>query len=142
MAYLFDTDALSEVLRPRPVAAYLEWLRTVPRAEQFTSAVVIGELYSGAFRSADSTRHLENIDRRVLPAVSVLPYDLATARIYGDVRARLEAAGRMLADADLQIAATALQHELELVTGNLRRFQRVPGLNINPVLADARVGRS
>lgn len=138
MAYLFDTDALSEALKPKPAAAYVQWLRTVPRAEQFTSAVVVGELYSGAFRSADTARHLENIERRVLPAISVLPYDLPTARIYGRLRGHLEAAGKMLADADLQIAATALQHELELVTGNLRHFERVPDLVIRPVLAEAR----
>ena len=138
MAYLFDTDAISEVLRPRPAKAYLDWLKTIRRVDQFTSAVVIGELYSGAFRSADSARHLENIERRVLPALSVLPYDVAAARVYGDVRARLETAGTRLADADLQIAATALQHELELVTGNLRHFQRVPDLRVNPVLAGTR----
>jgi len=138
VAYLFDTDAISEVLKPRPAKAYLDWLKTIRRVDQFTSAVVIGELYSGAFRSADSARHLENIERRVLPALSVLPYDVAAARVYGDVRARLETAGTRLADADLQIAATALQHELELVTGNLRHFQRVPDLRVNPVLAGTR----
>ena len=138
MAYLFDTDAISEVLRPRPAKAYLDWLKTIPRVDQFTSAVVIGELYSGAFRSADTARHLENIDKRVLPAVSVLSYDVAAARICGDIRAQLEAAGTRLADADLQIAATALQHELELVTGNLRHFQRVPNLRVNPVLAETK----
>ena len=138
MAYLFDTDAISEVLRPRPARAYLDWLKTIRRVDQFTSAVVIGELYSGAFRSPDSARHLENIEKRVLPAVSVLPYDVAAARVYGDIRARLETAGTRLADADLQIAATALQHELELVTGNLRHFQRVPHLRVNPVLAETK----
>ena len=142
MPYLFDTDALSEVLRPRPARRYVEWLRTVARSEQFTSAVVIGELYSGAFRSADASRHLQNIESRVLPAITVLAYDLPSARVYGSIRARLEVAGKMLADADLQIAATALRHELELVTGNLRHFQRVPGLKVNPVLAEARAGRS
>ena len=138
MAYLFDTDALSEVLRPKPAAAYLRWLRTVPRAEQFTSAVVIGELYSGAFRSRDFARHLENIEQRVRPAISVLPYDAITARIYGRLRAHLEGGGKRLADADLQIAATALQHDLELITGNLRHFDRVPDLVIGRVLAEAR----
>lgn len=138
MAFLFDTDALSEVLRRRPLAGYLSWLMSVPRDEQFTSSVVIGELYSGAFRSTHAARHLENIETRVLPAISVLPYELGTARVYGQIRAHLEAAGTMLADADLQIAATALQHELELVTGNVKHFRRVPGLEINSVLADAR----
>ena len=142
MPYLFDTDALSEVLRPRPAGRYVEWLRTVARSEQFTSAVVIGELYGGAFRSADSARHLQNIESRVLPAITVLAYDLLSARVYGSIRARLEVSGRMLADADLQIAATALHHELELVTGNLRHFERVPGLKVSSVLAEARADRS
>lgn len=77
----------------------------------------------------------------MLPSVSALAYDVATARVYGEVRAHLEAAGRIVADADLQIAATALRHDLELVTGNLRHFTRVPGLRINPVLAEARTPR-
>jgi len=139
MPYLFDTDAISELLRPRPLPRYVEWLRSVPREEQFTSAVTVGELYKGAYRSSARERHLENIERRVLPAVTVLPYDTATARVFGRVRASLESAGTLLADADLQIAATALHHGLELVTGNLRHFERVPGLVINRILAEARL---
>jgi len=140
MAYLFDTDAISEVLKPRPAAGYVRWLAAIPREEQFTSAVVVGELYKGAFRSSAAARHLENVEKRVLPAVTVLSYDVAAARVYGQVRAHLESAGRPLADADLQIAATALVHDLELVTGNVKHFKRVPGLRISPVLADARGG--
>lgn len=141
MAFLFDTDAISELLRPRPLAPYVEWLEKVPREEQFTSAVVVGELYRGAYRSPARERHLANIEGRVLPAVTVLPYDAATARIFGEICARLEAAGTMLADADLQIAATAVHHGLDLVTGNLRHFERIPGLKVNRVLAEARVSR-
>ena len=43
-----------------------------------------------------------------------------------------------IADMDLMIAATAIAHDLEMVTGNLRHFDRVPGLRICHVLADAR----
>ncbi len=138
MAYLFDTGAISELLRPRPAARYVRWLAAVPREEQFTSAVVVGELYKGAFRSSAVARHLDNVEKRVLPAVTVLSYDVAAARVYGQVRAQLEAAGRPLADADLQIAATALLHDLELVTGNVKHFRRVPGLRVSAALADAR----
>lgn len=102
------------------------------------SAVTAGELYAGAYRSNARDRHLKNIDERILPAVTVLPYDAATARIYGQIRAFLEGKGRPLADADLLIAATALYHGLELVTGNIRHFKRVPDLLINTVLADHR----
>ena len=142
MAFLFDTDAISEVLRRRPLPGYVRWLSGVPRAEQFTSAVVVGELFKGAYGSADAPRHLRNIETRVLPALTVLPYDVEIARVYGALRAQLEAAGRVLADADLQIAATAVHHDLELVTGNLRHFRRISGLRLCTILDEARTGRS
>jgi len=65
----------------------VRWLASIPREEQFTSAVVVGDLYKGAFRSSAVARHLENVERRVLPAVTVLPYDVAAARVYGQIRA-------------------------------------------------------
>ena len=138
MAFLFDTDAISEVLRRRPSPGYVTWLSAIPRAEQFTSAVVVGELFKGAYRSVDAPRHLRNIETRVLPAVTVLPYDVEIARVYGALRAQLEEAGQALADADLQIAATAVHHDLELVTGNLRHFRRINGLRLNTALGEAR----
>ncbi|MBW1981318.1 MAG: type II toxin-antitoxin system VapC family toxin [Deltaproteobacteria bacterium] len=141
MAFLFDTDAISELLRPRPLSSYVNWLREVPREEQFTSAVVAGELYKGAFRSQARQRHLKNIEQRILPAVTVLPYDVATAKIFGQLSAHLEEVGLILADADLQIAATAIYHGLELVTGNIRHFTRIPHLQINTILADSRPNR-
>lgn len=138
MAWLFDTDAISEVMRPRPRPGYLEWLRTVPREEQFTSAVCLAELYHGALRAPDGDRHLEHIQRRLLPAITVLPFDRSAARVYGEIRADLERKGLPLSEADLQIAATARYHGLHLVTGNVRHFDRVPGLLIEPVLAEER----
>ena len=135
MAFLFDTDALSEVLKKRPAPAYLRWLRTIPREEQFTSAVVLAELFKGAYRSDRALFHVEKIETRVLPAVTVLPFDVAVARVYGRVEAALRKGGEPLADADLQIAATALHHGLTLVTGNVRHFERVPGLVLERAFA-------
>ena len=139
MAFLFDTDAISELLRPRPLPAYVEWLGSVPRESQYTSSVVIGELYKGAYRSQACNHHLANIESRVLPAITVLPYDVAVAKVFGKIRAKLEENGMILADADLQIAATAMYHGLELVTGNIRHFSRLSDLTINRSLADARI---
>ena len=138
MPFLFDTDAISEVLRRRPAQAYVRWLGTVPREDQFTSAVVVAELYKGAFGSEHAAVHVSNIETRVLPSVTILPFDVAVARVYGQIESLLKKEGRPLADADLQIAATALHHGLELVTGNVRHFERVPGLSLNRILADCR----
>ena len=138
MAFLFDTDAISEVLRKRPAEAYVRWLGTVPREDQFTSAVVVAELYKGAFGSERASVHVSNIETRVLPSRTILPFDVAVARVYGQIEATLSKGGRPLADADLHIAATALHHGLELVTGNVRHFERVPGLSLNRNLVDSR----
>ena len=137
-SYLFDTDAISELLKPRPSPAYVEWLSGIPREDQFTSAVVVGELYEGAFRSGAPDRHLQGIEDQVLPAITVIPFETRAARVFGEIAADLRKRGLPLPDADLQIAATAVHHGLELVTGNLRHFERVPGLRMTRILEDSR----
>lgn len=138
MGYLFDTDAISEIWRPRPQPGFIDWLRQVPREAQFTSAITVGELYKGAFRSSASARYVAYIEERLLPNVGVLPVDVGVAAVYGHLRAKLEAEGLVLEDADLFIAATAVHHGLALVTGNVAHFERVTGLRLERVLADAR----
>ena len=138
MAFLFDTDAISELLRKRPAPSYIKWLMNIPKEDQYTSAVVIGELYKGAYRSQARERHLANIEDRILPSVTVLPYDLGCAKIFGKVRGYLEETGANLPDADIQIAATAIYHELTLVTGNLSHFERIDKLRLNTILSDSR----
>ena len=117
---------------------FVRWVRSVPREEQFVSAITVGELYQGAYGSPATERHLENIEHRVLPAITVLPFDVAVAKTFGRIRAELYSAGKPLEDADLQIAATALYHGLTLVTGNLRHFQRIAELALSTALQDAR----
>src|SRR5437763_749847 len=134
MAWLFDTDAISEVLKPRPAPDYVQWLAKLAPSEQYTSAVVVGELFKGAFRSVSREKWLKRIEQEVLPVLTVLPYDVAVARTYGEVRAELEKVGKMPGEADLMIAATALRHRLVVVTGNVRHYQRVPGIEIEDVL--------
>jgi tRNA(fMet)-specific endonuclease VapC len=138
VAYLFDTDAISEIWRPRPAPAYLDWLSTLHREEQFTSAVTLGELYRGAYRSQAKDKYLVLIDQRTLPLFTVLPYDADVAKVYGQCRAAMEALGNIVAEPDLQIAATALHFGLTVVTGNVRHFSKVPKLSINAVLYEAK----
>ncbi len=68
----------------------------------------------------------------------VLRYRAAASDRRGRQGRRSEKGGQPLEDADLQIAATAIYHDLEIVTGNLKHFERIPGVRINRVLADAR----
>jgi predicted nucleic acid-binding protein len=94
--------------------------------------------FKGAFRSSDAERHLQNIAQRLLPAVTVLPYEVAVAYEFGRLRAALEERGELLPDAAIQIAATSIYHGLDLVTGNVRHFAQFGGLQLATALSDAR----
>jgi tRNA(fMet)-specific endonuclease VapC len=67
---------------------------------------------------------------RFLESVDVISLDEHAARVFGDLKAQLERAGRGLADADLLIAAICLANNATLVTGNTGHFERIPGLII------------
>lgn len=134
MAYLFNTDAIAEAIRSQPLPAYLDWLRTIPREDQFISAISLSEVFSSTFRLPLFERHLKYIQDRLLPAITVLPFDYAISREYGRIRNQLESAGLTYPDTDIQIAATAVYHDLALVTGDIKHFRRIKQLRLEPVL--------
>jgi predicted nucleic acid-binding protein len=130
MSYLFDSNAISEVFRPRPNELFTAWLQTVAREDQYTTTLVLGELYTVAYRSKAREKWMRRIEGAVLPAMTILTMDIRAAQVYGEIRGQLMNEGRPVGDADLQIAACALRYELTLVTANVKHFERVPGLNL------------
>lgn len=128
-AYLFHADAIADALRSKPGSAYVKWLRRLPREDQFTSAVSMADLYLGADQSSEPDRQRRRIEERVVPAVTVLPFDVAVARRFSEIRSDQEIP-KDLSTQDLQVAATALHHGLQLVTSRPGRFRRVPDLNV------------
>lgn len=129
--YLLDTDTLSNLLRRAPSPNLIARLAGVPPEQQFTSSITLGELIYGAYRLNERAADLlRRIDETLLPNLPVLPFDTAAARRYGEVRAGLERRGAPIGDADLRIGSIALARGLTVVTGNVRHFQRVPGLAV------------
>jgi tRNA(fMet)-specific endonuclease VapC len=128
--FLFDTDTLSQVLKRTPSSALLARLAIVPPEQQFTSAITVGEMVYGAYRSPSPEPLLRQLEERVWPNVRVLPFDRPAAETYGRLRAELERAGTPLSEPDLRIASIALTHDLTVVTGNVRHFVRVSGLRV------------
>ncbi len=89
----------------------------------------IGELYYGAEKSQKQVERKAEVDR-LRAALMSIPLQGAVMERFGQLKASLEKQGERLADADLLIAATALENNLTLVTGNLKHFQRVQGLKM------------
>jgi tRNA(fMet)-specific endonuclease VapC len=129
--YLLDTDILSNLLKPRPSQALIDRMAVVPARDQFTSSITLGELIYGAYRAgARRTGLLQRIETILPPNVPILPFDEDAAHRYGEVKAYLDQQGTPIGDADSRIAAIALTRGLIMVTGNVRHFQRVPGLAV------------
>ena len=133
--YLFDTDSLSQVLRRDPKPSFIARLAATPIEHQFTSAMTVGEMVYGAHRGARTDELLRQLETRVWPNITILPFDRVAAETYGRVRAELERAGVPIGEPDTRIAAIALSRNLTVVTVNVRHFSRVPGLAVENWLA-------
>ena len=123
---LMDTNVCIRILRGRKdaVRAFSENAGDV--AVPF---MVLGELYYGAARSKDPALGKSLVDRiaKALPVVNSSPAIMAR---FGVEKARLAAVGTPVEDADVLIAATALECGGRIATGNVRHFNRFQNLEI------------
>ncbi|WP_390844992.1 type II toxin-antitoxin system VapC family toxin [Anatilimnocola floriformis] len=126
MIYLPDTNVCVAFLRRRSLKLIGRWQAT-PAQNIVLSSVIVYELRYGAERSADPAREHAKLDKFLAPYAS-LPFDDLTGQHCATIRCQLERSGQVIGPHDLQIAATALQHQLILVTHNGQEFRRVPGL--------------
>ena len=91
------------------------------------SAIVLHELYYGAFKSARATQNIALIDALQF---AIVEFDREDARQAGEIRALLASTGRPIGPYDVLIAGQARARNLTLVTHNKNEFDRVPGLRI------------
>lgn len=125
---ILDTDAVSQLMRPRPPSLLLTHLAETPADQHATTAITIGELAYGAYKVG--RQELYERAMTLLSGVTVVDFDRVAAQRYGELRATLDRVGTPLADPDLRIAAIVLAHQATLVTGNLRHFARISSLSV------------
>jgi predicted nucleic acid-binding protein len=130
---LLDTNVLSETARPAPNPGVLEFIEA--QGETFISAITVYELERGVERlpAGKRRRSLEAWLALTLAGPhGVLAFDDATARGAARLEARLRREGRAIETRDLFIAATALTHNLTLVTHNVGDFAGTGAMVIDP----------
>lgn len=128
--FLFDTDSITNILKPSPSIRLLDKLNSVPQREQFISTITLSEIVYGAYRSNKKDFHLKKLQQVLLPAVQMISFDSKAAFVCGALKAELESKGKPLSLADLQIASIAVANDLVLISGNIKHFTRVPGLTV------------
>lgn len=137
MSFLLDTNAISELIRPRPDRGLVDWLTGVNEDQVFLSVVTLAELRYGIARLPVGRRRrtlqdwlrndlMERFEGRLLPV------DEGIAVVWGDITAECAAAGRPIQAMDALIAATARVYALELVTRDDRDFEAARIMSHNP----------
>jgi predicted nucleic acid-binding protein len=130
--YLLDTNVVSELRRPRPHGGVVAWLQAVPDEHLHLCAVTLGELQAGVeiTREQDAAKAeaIEAWIDQVEGLWNVLPMDGRIFRAW----ARLMHRRPDEPIEDAMIAATALVHNLTVVTRNVRDFEPLGVRTLNP----------
>ena len=133
-AYLVDANVLSEATRPDPDPRVLEWLqRNEP--ELAVDPIIVGELRFGILllergrRRARLERWFEEGVRRL----HCIPWEASTGLRWAELLAALRRSGRAIPIKDSLIAATALSHDLAIVTLDRRDFEATGVAIVDPV---------
>jgi tRNA(fMet)-specific endonuclease VapC len=134
---LLDTDTLSEVGKGvNPTVAGNATAYRQSFGHYTASVISVMEIVRG-FQRTTSIRRLQAFVASIA-TLEILPFDLPAAELAGRIAGDLERIGRPVGLADPMIAAIALTHGLELITGNTAHFQRIQQLGYPLVLANWR----
>jgi predicted nucleic acid-binding protein len=137
VSYLLDTNVVSEWVKPNPAPGVIEWLGGIDEDELFISVVTLAEIRDGVERMLAGAKRirLDEWLTGMLPdrfEGRTLAIDSETAIACGHVMARIRRLGRVVDVLDAFIAATALRHNLALVTRNTADFGNLELALINP----------
>ena len=134
MSYLIDTNVVSELARKSPAPVVPDWFNKTPDEALHLSVLTLGEIRKG-IENLEASPRRETLrvwlEQELADWFSgrLLPIDRGVAVRWGTLLAR---AGRPLPAIDSLLAATALHHNLRMVTRNVAHF-RFAGLEvINP----------
>ena len=126
--FLVDTNVISEPARSKPNPGVVAWLAKAEEESIFLSVLTLGEVRSGIERVVDSARRtsLERFFFRLRDRFGsrILPIDAAVAERWGRMIGGLASSGESIPAIDSLIAATALHHDLTVVTHNTGDFAR------------------
>ncbi len=131
--YLIDTNVLSELRKPRRNAAVVDWFSSISSERLYVSVLTLGELRQGAemlrIRDARSAGALDRWIAAVRTEFGdrIIAVDEEVAERWGQMSPR-----RPIPVIDGLLAATALTHDLAVVTRNTADFERSGASVLNP----------
>jgi tRNA(fMet)-specific endonuclease VapC len=129
MNYMLDTNACVAILRNKPESLRRHAEKAAGGGSHLLiSSIALHELWYGIFKSSRIDESAWQLRMFLAGDVEVLQFDDEDARISGQIRAELEAAGKRIGAYDTLIGGQCLRHGLTMVTNNLSEFSRIRGL--------------
>jgi predicted nucleic acid-binding protein len=134
---IIDTNVISEVMKPSPATAVLDWFNEQETVSLYLTAITIAEIgYGIRALPAGNRRRLLTEGFEALLTVAfehrILDFDAAAARRYGDLMSKRKEMDRPLASLDGQIIAIAQANACAVATRNVRDFEYCGLAIINP----------
>jgi tRNA(fMet)-specific endonuclease VapC len=126
---LFDTDTLSEIMKGLDQHVQDHARRYWAVFHHFTFSIITRYEILRGLKARRATRQIARFEQRCQHSL-VLPLTDDIIIQAADLYALLYQEGQLISDADILIAATALKHNLVMVTENVNHFRRIPGLSI------------
>lgn len=130
--YLLDTNVVSELRKPRPHGAVVAWLQSTADTDLYLSAVTLGEIQAGIelTRDQDAAKasEIETWADLLAASYNVLSMDAQAFRLWAKVMHRKSDTFYE----DAMIAATAMVHQLTIVTRNVADFAQFDVRVFNP----------
>ncbi len=135
--FLLDTNCISELVRPEPEPRVVEWMEAADEAMLYLSVLTIGEVRRGLAGLVQGKRrtHLETwleVDLQARFAGRILPIDAAIADRWGLIAAEARRRGKALPIIDGLLAATALHHNLTVISRDTSDFTSAHVQVLNP----------
>ena len=129
--YLIDSDILIYFLKGRQEV--VQRLSQIPIDDLYISRINYSELIYGAYNSSKINQNLKVIEP-FLDNFKVLEFTKASSLIFAKEKARLKKNGNIIADMDLMIASIAIENNCTLMSNNIKHFDRVHNLELEPKL--------
>lgn len=125
MTYLIDANVLSEPTKLAPNEKVIHWL-SIHEEDFVVDPIILGELSVGilALPPGSKRRRLEQWFAILTETIDCLPWDASVSRRWAKLVVELKGKGLTMPILDSMIAATALTHNLTIVTRNKRDFQK------------------
>jgi toxin FitB len=135
--YLLDTNCISELVRVKPEPGVIAWMQAAEETLLYLSVLTLGEIRKGLAGLPQGKRrtHLETwlqIELRARFAGRILPIDFPIADRWGLLAATAKREGKPLSTIDGLLAATALHHNLTVVSRNVSDFADTRVQVLNP----------